>query len=54
MTPWEVLFSIAVANIKPVAASTAMHMPTLPDADRGIESKSICSRSPSLIAGGNS
>ena len=54
MTPCEVLFSMAVAKMKPVAASTAVHIPTLPDAERGIESKSMCSLSPSRNAGGNS
>ena len=38
---WEVLFSMAVAKMNPVAASTAVQMPIFPEADRGMERRSI-------------
>ena len=40
-TDCEVLFSMAVAKINPVAASTAVQMPIFPEAERGMESRSI-------------
>ena len=45
-TDCEVLFSMAVAKINPVAAPTAVQMPIFPEADLGMERRSICRRSP--------
>ena len=53
-TDWEVLFSMADAKMNPVAASTAVQMPIFPEADRGMERRSIWSLSPMRVAGGNS
>ena len=40
-TDWEVLFSMAVAKMNPVAASTAVQMPIFPEAECGMERRSI-------------
>ena len=45
-TDCEVLLSMAVAKMNPVAASTAVQIPIFPDADRGMERRSMWSLSP--------
>ena len=53
MTEELVLSIQGVANTKPVAASTAVHMATWPSADRGMLKRSICNRSPNSLAVGS-